>query len=125
MVITGRTRNAFAGFPARGFESHLLRHVGASFGSLAPIFMQKNRGALMPLPPLFAKNHARLVCSVVDVLSTAYIRYQSFTSFGGSNLIFKKPENSLHMSFIKIPVAIWVCRAFLYFQGRTTDTKTK
>ncbi len=28
MVITGRTRNAFAGEPARGFESHLLRHIG-------------------------------------------------------------------------------------------------
>lgn len=24
-VITGRTRNAFVGEPARGFESHLLR----------------------------------------------------------------------------------------------------
>ena len=27
VVITGRTRNAFVGEPARGFESHLLRQI--------------------------------------------------------------------------------------------------
>ena len=38
MVITGTTRNRLAGDePARGFESHRLRHGVASFISLAAL----------------------------------------------------------------------------------------
>ena len=52
MVITRTTRNRLIGVePVRGFESHALRHVGASSVSLAPIFYasQKKRSALTPL----------------------------------------------------------------------------
>ena len=52
VVITRTTRNRLIGVePVRGFESHALRHVGASSVSLAPIFYasQKKRSALTPL----------------------------------------------------------------------------
>ena len=35
----------------RGFESHPLRHVGASFISLAPTFLQKSERAHAAAPP--------------------------------------------------------------------------
>ena len=43
VVITARTRNAVVPNGARGFESHLIRHVGASDVSLAPTFFKSER----------------------------------------------------------------------------------
>ena len=65
------------------FDSCTLLHGGASFVSLAPIFLRKNQSALTPLLLLSAKSHARLTCSVVNALAPLRCRYQLFA---GSNL---------------------------------------
>ena len=52
MVITSTTGNRVAANTARGFESLLLRHVGASAISLAPTFLQKSERAHSAAPPL-------------------------------------------------------------------------
>ena len=119
-----KTRNAFAGFPARGFESHLLRHVGAALYRLLR-FLYENRGALMPLLLLFRKKPRSALLSFVNALTTPRSLYQLSTSCEGSSPTSEKPKNSFHVSFIKSPVAMWFCWAYLYFHGRTTDTKTK
>ena len=48
----------------------VLRHVGASFVSLAPIFLYKNQSARTPQLLLCAKSHARLASSVVNALTS-------------------------------------------------------
>lgn len=42
----------------------------------------------------FAKSHARLVCSVVNALTTAHSRYQLFASYEGSTSTSEKPKKS-------------------------------
>ena len=48
----------------RGFESHPLRHVGASFISLAPTFF-KSQSALMPLLLLSKSQPLALGCDLI------------------------------------------------------------
>ena len=64
MVITGTTRNRLAGDePARGFESHRLRHGVASFISLAALsscFAFEIAASLIPLLRLL-REKARLL----------------------------------------------------------------
>ncbi len=74
--------------PAQGFKSHIqkakniffmwLRHVAASIISLAATFLQRSPARSFRCVSSFAKSHARLACSVVNALTTARCRYQSF-----------------------------------------------
>ena len=82
LLACKRARTASAYQPFSGHEGSaltgnirkylfiVLRHVGASFVSLAPIFLYKNQSARTPQLLLCAKSHARLASSVVNALTS-------------------------------------------------------
>ena len=53
----------------------------------------------MPLLLLSAKRHARLPCSVVNVLATVRCRYQLFASYEGSSPSSETEKNLFHVPF--------------------------
>ena len=53
--IATLTRNAVVAKAARGFESHLIRHVGASCISLAPTYFYKSERTHFTAPPFSQK----------------------------------------------------------------------
>ena len=77
-----------------GFKSHLPHHVAASIISLAATFLQKSPARSFRCVSSFAKTHARLACSVVNALTTARCRYQSFAGYEGSTPTAEMPKIS-------------------------------
>lgn len=55
MVKLANTLVLGASASACGFDSHYPHHVGASFASLAPIFLQKSERAQTDAPPFRKK----------------------------------------------------------------------
>ena len=81
VVITSTTGNRVAANTARGFESLLLRHVGASVKSFAPTFLQKSERTHFAAPPLQLRP-AFLLLTEISVLTALCRKIPNTFVFG-------------------------------------------